>query len=252
MGNIYYGGTVISWIDLCNLGVGGNNDRFKDAYVEYANQFSDFECYHELHMVTMVVKAFPESDGFIRTYCSVCNDPSVYYEEDIYHPAVFELSQKRYIYNGKAKKPTLRIYNSDDCYISPSDYTVTYSKNKNVGTATATVKFHSEYYEGSKKVTYKIVPKGTSIKGLASKKTQIAVSWKLQKTQTSGYQVQYSKSKKMTKPKYVTAKKNTYSYAVISKLSRRKTYYVRVRTYKTVNGKKYYSNWSKIKSIKTR
>lgn len=38
----------------------------------------------------------------------------------------------------------------------------------------------------------------------------------------------------------------------VKKLKAKKKYYVRVRTYKTVKGKKVYSSWSKVKSIKTK
>lgn len=50
---------------------------------------------------------------------------------------------------------------------------------------------------------------------------------------------------------YVRKKKKTTKYKV-KKLKAKKKYYVRVRTYKTVKGKKVYSAWSKVKSIKTK
>ena len=72
----------------------------------------------------------------------------------------------------------------------------------------------------------------------------------------AGYQIQYSTDKKFKKNnKTVTAKKSSTS-ATVKKLKSKKTYYVRIRTYKTVkiNGKstKVYSSWSKFKSVKTK
>ncbi|MGN1123143.1 MAG: fibronectin type III domain-containing protein, partial [Eubacterium sp.] len=68
----------------------------------------------------------------------------------------------------------------------------------------------------------------------------------------SGYEVQCATDKKFKKnKKSVTVKKNKTS-ATVKKLKVNKKYYVRVRTYKTVNGKKIYSSWSKVKSVKTK
>ena len=52
--------------------------------------------------------------------------------------------------------------------------------------------------------------------------------------------------------KTVTVKKNKTTSANVSSLKAKKKYFVRVRTYKTVNGKKIYSSWSKVKTIKTK
>ena len=62
----------------------------------------------------------------------------------------------------------------------------------------------------------------------------------------TGYQVRCSTSKNYKKKK--TSTKSVKSNKVtFTKLSKNKTYYVSVRTYKVVNGKKYYSSWSKSK-----
>ena len=98
-------------------------------------------------------------------------------------------------------------------------------------------------------------PKSTSIKKLTKGKKKFKVTWK-KVSGVAGYQIQYSTDKKFKKnTKTVTAKKGSTS-ATIKKLKSKKTYYVRVRTYKTtkVNGKttKVYSSWSKVKSVKTK
>ncbi len=144
------------------------------------------------------------------------------------------------------------------------DYNVSYPKGmKNVGKYTVKVTF-KENYKGSKSLTYSINPKGTSVskKGTSVSKVTAAkkgfkVTWKKQKTQTTGYQVQYSTDKKFKKNnKTVTISKNSTTSKSVGKLKAKKKYYVRVRTYKTVKfgGKsvKLYSGWSKAKSVTTK
>lgn len=67
----------------------------------------------------------------------------------------------------------------------------------------------------------------------------------------SGYQIQYSTSANMKKAKSVMAKSSAKN-VTLKKLSSKKNCYVRIRTYKTVKGKKYYSGWSTVKRVKTR
>ena len=68
-----------------------------------------------------------------------------------------------------------------------------------------------------------------------------------------GYQIQLATDKKFKKnKKSITIKKQKTTKTTVKKLKSKKKYFVRVRTYKTVNGKKVYSSWSKIKSVKTK
>lgn len=101
-------------------------------------------------------------------------------------------------------------------------------------------------------ITVKTVPATTSKLTLKAGKKQLTASWK-SVSDISGYEVQYSTSKKFTKKttKTVTAKKSAKK-TTIKKLKKGKKYYVRVRTYKTVNGKKVYSSWSAVKNVKVK
>lgn len=104
-----------------------------------------------------------------------------------------------------------------------------------------------------KPVPQKIKSEKTSITKLKTAgKKAFVVKWK-KKKDISGYQVQYARNKKFTKGKKTKniAKAKTTS-VTIRKLKSKKTYYVRVRTYKKVKGKKYYSAWSKVKHLKIR
>ncbi|MBE6787333.1 MAG: leucine-rich repeat domain-containing protein [Ruminococcaceae bacterium] len=101
------------------------------------------------------------------------------------------------------------------------------------------------------KVIPKLVPKKTKISKLTAKKKSLVVKVKKEKTVT-GYQIQYSLKKNFKGAKTVTIKKNSTITKTIKKLKSKKTYYLRVRTYKTYKGKKYYSAWSKTSKKKTK
>ena len=101
-------------------------------------------------------------------------------------------------------------------------------------------------------VTVTSKPKSASIKKVKGAKKAILVTWK-KVSGVKGYQVQVATDKKFKKnKKTVTIKKQKTTKTTVKKLKAKKKYYVRVRTYKIVNGKKVYSSWSKAKSVKTK
>ncbi len=90
------------------------------------------------------------------------------------------------------------------------------------------------------------------VKKLVSKRKALVVYWN-KIANVSGYQIQVATDKKFKKnKKTVTVAKQNASKKAVKKLKAKKKYFVRVRAYKTVNGKKSYSKWSKIKSVKTK
>ena len=94
--------------------------------------------------------------------------------------------------------------------------------------------------------------KSASIKKVKAAKKAILVTWK-KVGGVKGYQVQVATDKKFKKnKKTVNIKKQKTTKTTVKKLKAKKKYYVRMRTYKTVNGKKVYSAWSKVKSVKTK
>ncbi len=131
--------------------------------------------------------------------------------------------------------------------------TVTVKKLK----AGTTYKFKVEAVAGGNKsesntVSATTKPAAVTLKALrSSKKKEIVVEWK-KITGVTGYEVQYSTSKKFAKKstKTVTIKKQKTVKTIIKKLKSKKKYYARVRTYKTVNGIKVYGAYSKVKNIK--
>ena len=167
------------------------------------------------------------------------------------------LTKTSYTYNKKAHKPGVVAKDDQGNKIPASDYTVKYSSGcKNVGKYAVTVTFKGEY-KGTYTRTYNVVPQGTKLKSVKAGKKSFKATWKKQKTQTSGYQLAYSTSKKFAKKvKTTTVSKNGTVKKTVKKLSKKKTYYVKVRTYKTVkSGKKtikLYSGWSAAKKVKTK
>lgn len=162
------------------------------------------------------------------------------------------LSDIAYVYNKKACKPAVTVKNGSVTLAAGRDYAAVYTKNVNVGTATVRITGQGTNYTGSVSKTFRILPKGTSISKLKKKSKGFTAKWKKQTAQTSGYQVQYSLYKNFKNAKTKTVKKTKTTSISISKLKKKKTYYVRVRTYKTVSGEKYYSAWSKVKKVKTK
>lgn len=95
-------------------------------------------------------------------------------------------------------------------------------------------------------------PKKTKIKKVKAAKKAITVTWN-KVSGVKGYQVQLATDKKFKKnKKTVTIKKQKTTKTTVKKLKAKKKYYVRVRTYKIVKGKKVYSSWSSIKNTKTK
>lgn len=162
------------------------------------------------------------------------------------------LKNTTYVYNGKTQKPSVIVKNSKGKKLKSSDYSVAYSKGcKIVGTYTVKITLKGNY---SGKITknYKIVPKGTSVSKIVAKSKGFTISWKKQTTQSTGYQIQYSTNSKFTSAKTLSVSKNKTVSKTVTKLKGKKKYYVRVRTYKSIEGKKYYSSWSKVKNITTK
>lgn len=168
-----------------------------------------------------------------------------------------QLSATKFTYNGKVRTPSVTVFDGNE-KLASSQYTKTFSKGrKNVGKYTVKVTLKGRY-KGSKTVTYRIVPKGTTISKLKKGKKAITVKWKKQSakmatSRITGYQIQVAANSTFTKgKKTVTVKGYKTVSKKVTKLKAKKKYYVHVRTYKTINGKKYCSNWSKTQKITTK
>mgnify|MGYP000102288532 CR=1 FL=1 len=202
-----------------------------------------------------VTKATPTANGKIVNYCSVCK--KTLSTTVIPKASSIKLKATSLTYNGKVRTPKVIVKDrTGKTLVKNTDYTVSYAKGrKYVGKYAVKITFKGKY-SGTKMLYFTIKPKATSISSLTAGSKKFTVKWKKQATQTTGYQVQYSASSKFSKVKTVTVGKNTTVSKKISKLSGKKKYYVRVRTYKTVkiNGKsiRIYSGWSKAKTVTTK
>ncbi|MDE6659463.1 MAG: fibronectin type III domain-containing protein [Eubacterium sp.] len=161
------------------------------------------------------------------------------------------LSASSYVYDGKAKKPSVTVKDTNGKEIDKSNYSVSYSDNTEIGTAKVKLSFKGGY-TGTMSKSFKINPKATSLSSISAQYKGFTLKWKKQATQTNGYEIQYSTDKNFKKSnKTATVSKNSTVSQTIKKLTAKKKYYVRIRTYKTVNGTNYYSDWSSSKSITT-
>lgn len=106
------------------------------------------------------------------------------------------------------------------------------------------------YTTASKRVTITVRPLAVKIRKVSNKAPRtLAFLWS-KNGSVDGYQVQYSTTSKFTKSKKVLLKGSSVTKYSITGLTKGKTYYVRVRAYKTVNGTKIPSAWSTAVSAK--
>ena len=150
----------------------------------------------------------------------------------------------------KADEDAKLTYKSDNKSVKvDKNGKVTIAKNF-VGKATITVTATSGSTKTTKKVTITVNPKGTTFRSVYNGAGKKLKAYWNRNSQVTGYQLQYGTSKNFTGCKTVTLNSNKYTGSVRTGLKKNATYYVRIRTYKRVSGKTYYSAWSKVKSFK--
>lgn len=208
---------------------------------------------HEFSVVKQYVPATTKSSGKWVYGCEWCNTTKTVKIERLGKKLTkAKISVKSGTYTGKAVTPSVTVKLSGKKLKNGTDYKVTYKNNKKIGTATAIIKGKAKYV-GTRKVTFKITPKKTKIKKVTSPATKkVKVKWG-KVSNSSGYQIVLATNKTFTKnKKVVLVNKKTILSKTITKLKAKKTYYVRLRAYKTVNGKKIFAPYTKISKIKTK
>ena len=155
-----------------------------------------------------------------------------------------------YTYNGKTKKP-VPVVSVSGTVLDASQYDIAYdSGRKNVGVYNVSVTLKGNY-TGSGKASFKIRPQSTELVSLAAASKGFTVKWKKQATQTSGYQIQYNTNKSFSSGnKSVLVNGNANVSRKISGLQSGKTYFVRIRTFRTIGNTRIYSTWSAAKGIR--
>ena len=108
-------------------------------------------------------------------------------------------------------------------------------------------------YTGSKTLYFTITPKKVSLSSVKSTaKKKATVKWSKQSGVT-GYEILLATNSKFSKgKKVVTVKGASAKSKTVTKLKSKKTYYVKVRSYKTIDGKKVYGSYSKVKKVKVK
>ena len=153
-------------------------------------------------------------------------------------------------YTGKNITQSITVKYNGKTLKNGTGYTVSYSSNKNIGTSTVKITGKGSY-TGTITKTFKINPAKQEIQKLTAKSKAFFVDW-AQKGSATGYEIQYATNSKFTSAKKVTITNKKTDKTTVSRLSGKKKYYVRVRSYTTVKGTKYYGAWSASKSVTTK
>ena len=256
LNDIYYIGIDTEWQAIA---VGEYNDNFENANVHLE---TSMPCIHDPSKAVKEneIAATYGKEGSYESVvcCSVCGTELERTPVKVAKLKKTSLAKatvsgiKNKTFTGSALTQNITVTLGGKTLENSKDYEITYKNNKSVGLATVTVTGINAY-SGTVSKTFKINPKGTSLSGVTAKSKGFTVKWNKQTMQTSGYQIQYAADSKFTKnAKTVTVSKNSTASKKISKLTGKKKYYVRIRTYKTVNGTKYYSSWSSSKKVTTK
>ncbi|MGN0382713.1 MAG: fibronectin type III domain-containing protein [Eubacterium sp.] len=163
-------------------------------------------------------------------------------------------SVKTKVYTGSYIKPSPVVKVEGVTLTKGTDYKLSYKNNRNTGQAVIIITGIGKY-TGTKKVTFIIKPARVKILNIRTyKKGSLTVKWAKNAGNVSGYQVRYSRTKSFKK----SANRYVYKTGTISKnkikktinnLKSGKTYYVKIRSYTKVNGKRVYGKFSKILRI---
>ena len=164
--------------------------------------------------------------------------------------ASVSLSIATYSFDGKVKTPSVTVKLGSTALRNGIDYVVSYRNNKNVGKATVVITGKG-LYAGTITRTFVINPAKQEIQKLTAKSKGFYIDYAA-KGHATGYEIQYATNSSFSRAKKMVITSNKTDKVTISKLSGNKKYYVRVRTYTTVNGIKYYGAWSAVKTVTTK
>lgn len=152
------------------------------------------------------------------------------------------------VWTGKALKPAVTVKDGTVTLKKDKDYTVSYSANKDIGTAKVTVTGKGSY-TGKITKTFKINPQGQSISVKGDKSAKKIAVTLAKHSSNSGYQVSYADNSGFKNSKSLWLEKNTKNKGTVKDLKSKKTYYVKARDYKTIGKTKVYGKWSAVKKV---
>ncbi|MGN0531400.1 MAG: DNA/RNA non-specific endonuclease [Eubacterium sp.] len=170
-----------------------------------------------------------------------------------YTPTV---SSVKCVYDGKPHYISIKGIKSGSTIkyrTSSTSYSAKKVSRTSVGKTTVYYSISNPNYasvSGSRTIT--VLPRSTSLSGISAGSGRFTAKWYKRTAQTTGYQLQYSTGSSFSSPHTVTIKGTSTLSRTVKNLKHKKRYYVRVRTYKTVGDKNYYSSWSAVKSVVTK
>lgn len=169
-------------------------------------------------------------------------------------------------FTGDEIKPAITVKYAGSTLEENTDYTAEYQDNI-FGVTAKVILSGIGAFAGTKEVTFKIIapeggatvtetpavllPKKTAIKSLKGGKKRFTVKYR-RISGVDGYVIQYSLKKSMKGAKTVKVKGAKNAAKTVKKLKKKNTYYVRVRTYKVINGNIFFSKYTKIQKVKTK
>ena len=157
---------------------------------------------------------------------------------------------KDQVYTGKKIIPKVIVKLDGKKLKTGKDYKLSYKNNKNIGAASVIVTGIGNY-TGKQTVSFNIIPKPVTLSSVKAGKKQLTVNWK-KTSGITGYEIQYGLKKDFKGAQSITIKGANTDETIIKKLNKRKTYYVRIRSFKTVKKVNYYSVWSSAKKAKVK
>ena len=196
---------------------------------------------------TVSEKATADKVGKLKDTCKICG--YVKYV-NISRLDTVKTQYKMYNYTGKVRTPKIVVTNKMGNTVDAKYYTVTYDEGrKEIGKYTVTVEF-KERYVGKYVLTFKIIPKKTSIVSLSEKKNAFKVKWK--KVEEAGwYEIKYSTTSDFSQNVNTKRVSSKYTSSTVRELKSDTTYYVKMRTYKKVDGVRHYSGWTPVEEVTT-
>ncbi|HBI94292.1 MAG TPA: hypothetical protein DDY58_18750 [Terrisporobacter glycolicus] len=154
-------------------------------------------------------------------------------------------------YTGKEIKPLVTVKDGSKKLKSGTDYTLSYSNNKKVGTAKVKVIGKNNYKKLGKEVTFKILPRKVKNVKASATTSSVKLTWD-KVPQASGYRIYRYNSKTKSYDHISTISKNSTTSYTNSKRSPVTSYSYKVRAYTTDSKKTYYGNFSDVKKITTK
>lgn len=187
-------------------------------------------------------------DGYRITKCSRCGQ--IVMQQVI--PGVYDISlaKSEYVYNGKKKKPNVLCQGKSKQKLTISCDKF-YSSNQNVGKARVKISCDTEEYAFCVYRSFLILPPKTGFKSIKQNGQKLRLTFKKISGQVDGYEIQYATSKRFPKSstKKIRQKGKDKTWINLQKLSLQRKFYFRIRSYKRVSQRTYYSSWSAVRTF---